>query len=64
MLKAAAERAITQAWLALPASERKTEAQAATFAMTIMSKYPFRTKGDPFLLLARACWFESGLGHH
>jgi hypothetical protein len=41
MLRKDAEREIIREWTALPESERKTENQAAQFALKMKRKYPF-----------------------
>jgi hypothetical protein len=41
MLRKDAEREIIREWIALPESERRTEQQAAQFALRMKRKYPF-----------------------
>ena len=43
-----ARGAIVREWRALPADQRKTDAQAAAFATRAMQRYPFRAKGDRY----------------
>jgi hypothetical protein len=49
--KVEAQKAILAEWRALPSSERKTADQAATFAMMIKDKYPFRASGDRYQVI-------------
>jgi hypothetical protein len=39
---------IVAEWCALPAEKRKTEAQAATFAMSAVQRHDVRTRNDPY----------------
>jgi hypothetical protein len=41
MLKKQAEREIIREWMSLPENERRTEHQAAQFALRMKRKYPF-----------------------
>jgi hypothetical protein len=39
---------IVAEWRALPADQRKTEAQAASFAMSAVQRHSVRTSGDAY----------------
>jgi hypothetical protein len=43
-----ARGAIVREWRALPADQRKTDAQAVAFAAHALQRYPFRAKGDAY----------------
>jgi hypothetical protein len=45
MLRKDAEREIIREWMALPEGERRTERQAAEFALRMKRKYPFNYLG-------------------
>jgi hypothetical protein len=46
-----ARREIVAEWNSLPASARKTDHQAALFAMRIKDKYPFRSRADRYQVI-------------
>ena len=46
-----ARRAIMAEWNTLPEAERKTESQAAAFAMAVKDKYPFRSNADRYQVI-------------
>jgi hypothetical protein len=51
MLQEEAKRIAIQRWGALPKAERQSEAQAASFAMSIKDDLPFRSAGDPYQVI-------------
>lgn len=46
-----AKREILGRWRALPSSERRTEQQAAVFAMGVAHEYNFRCSGDRYQVI-------------
>jgi hypothetical protein len=48
MLKIDAEREAIRRWRELPRAERKTDEQAAAFAMKIKDEIPFESSRDPY----------------
>lgn len=48
MTKEEARLACIRDWMALPPDERRTEHQAAVFAMRIKDRYAFRASGDKY----------------
>jgi hypothetical protein len=43
-----AKQLILHEWLSLPREERRTDRQAAEFAMRVKDQYPFRCSGDHY----------------
>jgi hypothetical protein len=46
-----AKAEILRAWRALPADERRTDHQAAAFAMKLAGEYRFRCSGDRYQVI-------------
>jgi len=60
MRRADAQRGVIREWLALPADQRKTKAQAVAFAMRAADRFKFRYKGDRYQLIQ--IWLFKYLG--
>ena len=54
-----AKRLILRAWYALPERDRKTEHQAAVFAMKVKDTYSFKSSADKYQLIVG--WLRTAL---
>jgi hypothetical protein len=59
MLKAEAEQEAIRRWRELPRHERKTDEQAAAFALTLMDDIVFDTSADRYQFIKR--WLQRDL---
>ena len=46
-----AKALVIREWSTLPVSQRKTESQAASFAMAIKDRYDFKCSGDRYQVI-------------
>lgn len=64
MKKDEAKQLILAQWLTLPPPERRTEEQAAQFAMRIKDAYAFRCCGDRYQVIKGWCQARLPTGNH
>ena len=59
MLKEDAKHEALRLWLSLSPEERRTDRQAAEFAMLIHRRFDFRVAGDPYQIVKG--WLQQNL---